>query len=120
MKLIGFFQGVSTYSTDELSTLYHFPDINYNKHYINSIEQLSLLMKKARKSLHKIRKPILIIQGQDDSVVNPSSAHEIYEKIESRYKSLKIIEASKHVIITGENTDELFTYILNFILQGKS
>jgi len=31
MKLIGFFQGVSTYSTDELSTLYHFPDINYNK-----------------------------------------------------------------------------------------
>lgn len=31
MKLIGFFQWVSMYSADELSTLYHFPDINYNK-----------------------------------------------------------------------------------------
>ncbi|MDD5769328.1 MAG: DUF87 domain-containing protein [Candidatus Gracilibacteria bacterium] len=30
-KLIGFFQNVSIFSTDELSTLFHFPDINYNK-----------------------------------------------------------------------------------------
>ncbi len=30
-RLLGFLQGVSTFSTDELSTLYHFPDINYNR-----------------------------------------------------------------------------------------
>ena len=30
-KLSGFFQGTSIFSADELSTLYHFPDINYNK-----------------------------------------------------------------------------------------
>ncbi|MDD3302807.1 MAG: DUF87 domain-containing protein [Candidatus Gracilibacteria bacterium] len=30
-KLVGFFQNVSKFSTDELSTIYHFPDINYNK-----------------------------------------------------------------------------------------
>ncbi len=30
-KLIWFFQNVSIFSADELSTLYHFPDINYNK-----------------------------------------------------------------------------------------
>lgn len=30
-KLNGFFQWVSIFSADELSTLYHFPDINYNK-----------------------------------------------------------------------------------------
>lgn len=30
-RLLGFLQGTSTYSTDELSTLYHFPDINYNR-----------------------------------------------------------------------------------------
>ena len=95
------------------------PEINYNKHYINSIEQLSLLMNKTKKNLHKIKKPILIIQGKDDPIVNPSSAHEIYDKIGSRYKSLKIIEASKHVIITGNNTDALFTYILDFIQQGE-
>lgn len=30
-KLVGFFQWKSVFSVDELSTLYHFPDINYNK-----------------------------------------------------------------------------------------
>lgn len=30
-KLIWFFQNVSIFSADEMSTLYHFPDINYNK-----------------------------------------------------------------------------------------
>lgn len=30
-KLLGFFTRKSPYSVDELTTLYHFPDINYNK-----------------------------------------------------------------------------------------
>jgi len=30
-RLVGIFQWVSTFSTDELTTIYHFPDINYNK-----------------------------------------------------------------------------------------
>ena len=34
------------------------PQINYNKHYVSSIEQLSLLMDKIKKNLHKIKKPI--------------------------------------------------------------
>ena len=94
------------------------PQINYNKHYVSSIEQLSLLMDKIKKNLHKIKKPILIIQGKDDPVVNPSSAHEIYEKIESRFKKLKMINSSKHVIV-NENTDGLYDYILSFINEGK-
>ena len=94
------------------------PQINYNKHYVSSIEQLSLLMDKIKKNLHKIKKPILIIQGKDDPVVNPSSAHEIYEKIESRFKKLKMINSSKHLIV-NENTDGLYDYILSFINEGK-
>ncbi len=31
LKLIWFFQSKNVFSSDELSTLYHFPDINYNK-----------------------------------------------------------------------------------------
>jgi hypothetical protein len=29
--LVGFFQNTSFFSADEISTLYHLPDINYNK-----------------------------------------------------------------------------------------
>ncbi len=30
-RLVGIFQNISCFSTDELTTMYHFPDINYNK-----------------------------------------------------------------------------------------
>lgn len=30
-KLVGFFQNVSVFSSDEVSTMYHLPDVNYNK-----------------------------------------------------------------------------------------
>ena len=30
-KLAGFFTKMSSYSVDEITTLYHFPDVNYNK-----------------------------------------------------------------------------------------
>ncbi len=30
-KLVGFFQNTSVFSADEVSTLYHLPDITYNK-----------------------------------------------------------------------------------------
>ncbi|MBP9490152.1 MAG: alpha/beta fold hydrolase [Aliarcobacter sp.] len=91
------------------------PDINYDKHYIDSIEQLNLLMKKIRKSLAKIQKPILIVQAKDDPIVNPTSAYEIFEKIKSTNKTLKIIDSANHVIVTQENTEELFDFIYDFI-----
>ena len=96
------------------------PDINYDKHYIDSIEQLSLLMKKIRKSLHKIQKPILIIQAKDDPVVNPTSAYEIFEEIKSIDKTIKIIDSSNHVVVTQEDTKELFDLIYDFIKRLDS
>ena len=30
-KLVGFFQNISYFSSDEVSTMYHFPDVNYNR-----------------------------------------------------------------------------------------
>lgn len=91
------------------------PDINYDKFYIESIKQLSLLMENTRKNLKKITTPSLIIQAKDDPVVNTSSAYEIFDKIKSKNKEIQIIEAKNHVIIKGDNTDELYKSILNFI-----
>jgi esterase/lipase/1-acyl-sn-glycerol-3-phosphate acyltransferase len=96
------------------------PEINYHKHYVDSIEQLNLLMNKTKKTLPKIKKPILIIQGKDDPVVNPSSAHEIFESIQSRYKTLQLIDAKNHVIVTDKNNNQLFSYILDFLTQFEN
>jgi hypothetical protein len=42
-RLVGVFQGISNFSCDELSTLYHFPDINYNKSPIISWLEYKML-----------------------------------------------------------------------------
>ena len=42
-RLVGVFQNISVFSTDELSTMYHFPDINYNKSPIISWLEYKML-----------------------------------------------------------------------------
>jgi esterase/lipase/1-acyl-sn-glycerol-3-phosphate acyltransferase len=91
------------------------PDINYDKFYIEAMEQLNLLMNKTKKKLNKITSPTLIIQAKDDPVVNPSSAYEIYESIKSENKTIKMIDASNHVIVKGGNTKEVYESILEFL-----
>jgi len=92
------------------------PLINYDKHYIDSISQLSTLMIKTKKSLQDINSPIYIIQSSDDPVVNPSSAYEIFNTIKNENKKIEIVDSDKHVIITHDNT-QLFFNIKEFILK---
>lgn len=95
------------------------PEINYDKHYIDAISQLSMLMEKTKKSLKHIKTPTYIIQSSNDPVVNPSSAYEIYDAIENKNKKIDIIESKSHVIITQENTS-LFKSIKDFIINDGS
>ena len=105
------------YQKEYVENLAENPNINYDKHYIDSISELNLLMKKTKKNLGKIRKPILIIQAKNDPVVNPISAYEIFNEIKSTNKTIKMIDSSKHVIVTQEDTQELFDLIYGFIIK---
>lgn len=91
------------------------PKVNYNKHYIKSIEQLSLLMNKTKKNIPKIETKTFILQAKNDPVVNPISAYEIYDNIKSKNKKIKIVDFSRHIIIKGEDTEELFESIAKFL-----
>lgn len=53
-RLLGFLQGTSTFSTDELSSLYHFPDINYNRSPI-----IKWLEYKMLAPPHNLKQPIV-------------------------------------------------------------
>lgn len=91
------------------------PDINYDKFYVEAIEELNDLMSKTKSVLSKIESPILIIQGKDDPVVNPTSAYEIFDKIKSKEKELVILERKNHVIVKGKDTRELYDKIYKFL-----
>lgn len=105
------------YAKEYIDNIAQNPDINYDKHYIDSITQLSKLMVKTKKNLKKAKTPIYIIQSTQDPVVNPSSAYEIFDAIESEDKNIMLVESNYHVIVTLEN-DELFESIYSFIKEN--
>jgi esterase/lipase/1-acyl-sn-glycerol-3-phosphate acyltransferase len=93
------------------------PEINYDRHYIKSINQLNLLMNETASQLSHITLPIAIIQATFDPVVNPKSANEIYNKVASIHKKLYFLEFHNHVIIKGKNAKLVFDKIIEFIKE---
>jgi esterase/lipase/1-acyl-sn-glycerol-3-phosphate acyltransferase len=91
------------------------PQINYSRNYLKAVEQLQKLMLFCEDRLKEINCPALIIQGKKDPVVNPVSGKIIFEKINSQKKYLSELDFSNHVIINGDNKEEVFKIILNFI-----
>ncbi len=57
------------------------PHINYHHTPIAAINQLLMLIKKTTVRLKKLRCPVLLIQGDNDPVVNPSSMAELSKHI---------------------------------------
>lgn len=93
------------------------PDMNYSRNYLRGVEQLGDLMSECEKSLSKISTPALIIQAKNDPVVNPLSGELIYKNIKSKNKYLFEPNFSNHVIINGENKEEVFEEIRSFFAK---
>lgn len=106
---------ISDLSREYVKNTSEAPDTNYDKHYIKSIVQLNKLIDKTKDKLSKVSKPILIIQGENDPVVETSSANEIYENISSHDKKLFFIDADNHIIVKGEHTQSIYDEIFKFI-----
>ncbi|MDF1881658.1 alpha/beta hydrolase [Sulfurimonas sp. MAG313] len=92
-----------------------FPDFNYKRNYIKSLDQLRLLMQECSESLALVTSPTLILQGKDDPVVKPQSAQKIFDSISSEDKQLEMFDSSRHVIVLGEGNKRIFKAVSNFI-----
>lgn len=67
-RLVGIFQGISCFSTDELTTMYHFPDINYNKSPI--ISWLDYKMLAPPQNLYSPKSPLILKDYKRDKFGN--------------------------------------------------
>ncbi len=92
-----------------------FPDFNYKRNYIKSLDQLRLLMQECQDALPLITTPTLIIQGDKDPVVKPESAQRIYEVIASEDKRIESFSSNRHVIVLGEGKERIFHCVEEFI-----
>ncbi len=91
------------------------PEINYRRNPVHGIYELGKLMKKVEEDLPQIKIPALIIQASHDPVVNPESADEIFERINSAKKELVKINSDRHGIVRGDGLDEVMENVIPFL-----
>ena len=79
---------------------------------LNNLEQLNM---EVRENLNKIKVPIFVVQARHDELIDPESANEIYETVQSEKKYIKWYEQSTHVITMGKEKDKLHKDIYQFL-----
>lgn len=108
-RLVGVFQNVSNFSSDELSTMFHFPDINYNKSPI--ISWLDYKMLPVPPNLKVPKDPLILkdykrdgagnIYTQDGSLLRVDKNKNLYR---DENKDLELVNGMKvSVHKEGEN-----------------
>ncbi|SET79778.1 Esterase/lipase [Oceanobacillus limi] len=103
-------------------------NLNQNKLYLNYKRKLGAVPFKAnieflrlvrftRKYLKKIKSPVLIAQGQMDSMVPYKTAYYLDKEIPSSKKEVVFFERSRHLICLGEDRDTLNRMIYQFLTK---
>ncbi|MFT7087296.1 MAG: esterase/lipase/1-acyl-sn-glycerol-3-phosphate acyltransferase [Rickettsiales bacterium] len=93
------------------------PENNYCLNYIVGVGQLGLLMEKCEDILPQITCPVLVIQSTEDPVIDFSSSKSTLKKINSKDLSFTQINSTKHTIIKGVGSEEVFVVANNFFTK---
>lgn len=80
-----------------------------------SLPQLQQLVHDVRQELDMVYAPILVIQSKNDEIIDPQSAHTIYEEVESLNKQIKWFEHSGHVITLDKEKQLLHETVYDFL-----
>jgi carboxylesterase len=91
----------------------------YDRVPTSILHTMSELVGIARKSLGRIRSPVLIIQSKNDNVSGGKSGPLAYRRVRSREKSLVMLDSSDHSIMAGAERDVVFGKVIGF-LNGES
>ncbi|SCA84388.1 esterase [Bacillus glycinifermentans] len=82
---------------------------------VSSALQFRKLVKATKPGLKKLHIPVLIVQGERDSIVPLSSAYYLYETIPSKEKELCLLPDVSHHICLEENPEFLFRTVEAFL-----
>lgn len=104
----------SAYSDDFLEAY----NACYDRTPVRSVAELNALMKRARRGLHKICCPLLVIRAGQDETVLPESAELIMNETSSVNKRLLTLPNSPHVCTLGPERERLFSEIAAFLASG--
>ncbi|NQV84996.1 MAG: alpha/beta fold hydrolase [Rhodospirillales bacterium] len=94
------------------------PDINYHNIPIHGLYQLRVLTGELQDHLPQIDVPTLIVQGDNDPVVEPDSARQIFKKLTTIDKALHWVSSTRHGIV-NEDTGGTCDLLSGFIARAE-
>lgn len=80
-----------------------------------SLPELQKLVSDVRAEVDLVYAPLFVVQAANDNIIDPKSAHYIYEEAQSNMKDMKWYEQSGHVITLGREKDQLHEDIYQFL-----
>ena len=80
-----------------------------------SLSELQQLVTDVRKELDMVYAPLLVVQSKNDEIIDPNSAHIIYDEVESLRKEIKWFEHSGHVITLDKEKALLHETVYEFL-----
>ncbi len=102
---MGFFQYESNYSSDELSTIYHFPDITYNRSPL--IRWLEYKMLPIPPNLKKMNDPLIMEDYERDSTGNVRTEDGSYLRVDENSNLVR--DEHRSFITTTDEAVEIHT-----------
>ncbi len=92
------------------------PHINYRHMPVRGLWELTRMVSHVKTRLSAVHCPTLILQGDDDHVVDPESARQVYARIGSVEKTLHFIPTRRHGIV-NENIGDTHRHIIEFLTR---
>ncbi|MFP3919452.1 carboxylesterase [Lysinibacillus telephonicus] len=80
-----------------------------------SLSELQQLVADVRGELDMVYAALLVVQSKNDEIIDPNSAHIIYDEVESLKKELIWFEHSGHVITLDKEKEQLHEAVLKFL-----
>jgi carboxylesterase len=86
----------------------------YNVYPLRGAIQLRKLQKEVTRSMPKVTQPTLIVISKADKTVSLETGEKIFGSISSQQKELIVMENSPHVMLLGNESEQVFAYAERF------
>lgn len=87
---------------------------------LRSVSQFTKVLDASKKAIPTIKKPLLVIQSQEDTVIKVESANYILDHSSSKEKEIFLIKKSYHNILVDKENPPMNKKIFEFINKERS
>lgn len=82
---------------------------------LKAVINFNIILAKTKPLLGNIQVPVLVLQGLNDDVVHPKSAHYIFNHLQTEQKQLHFLPQSNHILCCDKEREQVFDLVANFL-----